>query len=173
MKGNLTRKSVCIFLIYALIAFLAAAVANAAGIVFRQYLRIANEVIITVGFFAVLLIRNIEIPRERKRERVTAKIITVAAVFFVLISIFFQVVMGIDEETVIEKDCEKKIQVERSWIMILERSYYDYKNILWYESNPHYTESYDDGDPNQYIYTDYYNEDGVFTERVFSDEQGG
>ena len=173
MQNSLTRNSVTILLIYALIACLAAAGAHIGSIVFRQYLRIANEVILTAGLIAVLLIWIKEIPRERKRKRVTAKIITVAVAFLILISVFLQVFTGIEQETVIQKDGEKKIEVERTWIMFLERSYYDYKNIFWYEKNPHYTKHYDDGNPSQYIYTDYYNEDGVFTDRVYSDEQGG
>lgn len=72
-----------------------------------------------------------------------------------------------------ERDGEKKVSVERSWIMFLERSYYGYKNIFWYEKNPHCTETYDDGDPNQLVYTDFYDENGNFTERVFTDEQDG
>ena len=78
--------------------------------------------------------------------------------------------MGMDRERVTEKNGEKKIEVERSWILFLERSYYDYKNAFWYEKNPHFTESYDDGDPDQFLYTDYYNENGDFTERVYLDE---
>ena len=69
-----------------------------------------------------------------------------------------------------QRDGEKKIEVERGWIMFLERSYYDYDNIFWYRINPHCTESYDDGSPDQLIYTDFYNEDGVLTERVYSEE---
>lgn len=173
MKYSLTRKTVRILLIYALIICLAAVGAHTGGIVFRQYLRIANKVILTAGLIAVLLIWNTEIPRERKRTRVTARIVTAAVFFLVLIGLLLQVFMGIDRESVVQKDGEKKIEVERSWIMFLERSYYDYKNILWYERDPHYTENYDDGDPGQFLYTDFYNEDGVFTDRVYSDEQGG
>lgn len=173
MKNSLTRKAVRILLIYVLIAGLAAAGAHAGGVVFRQYLRIANETILAAGLVAVLLIWIREIPRERTRMRTAAKIIAAAAIFLLLIGLLLQGFMGIDRETVVRKDGEKKIEVERSWIMFLERSYYDYQNVFWYKKNPHYTETYDDGDPDQYIYTDFYNEDGVFTGRVYSDEQGG
>ena len=152
-----------------LITCLAALGAYAGGITFRQYLRTANEVISIAGLIAVLLIWKREIPKEQKTRRTKAKTITVVVFLLVLIGLFLQVFMGIDKETVIQKDGEKKIEVERSWIMFLERSYYDYENMFWYEKNPHYTESYDDGRADQLIYTDYYNEDGVLTERLYSD----
>ena len=170
MKNSLTRKVIRVLLIYMLIICFAAVGAYAAGITFRQYLRIANEVIIAAGLITVLLIWNKEIPKEQKNKRKKAKIIAVAVILFSVIGLFLQIFAGIDKETVIQKDGEKKIEVERSWVMFLERSYYDYSNIFWYENNPHYTENYDDGSPDQLIYTDYYNEDGVFIDRVYTDE---
>ena len=167
MKKSLTRRAVRVFLVYLLIACLAAAGAHAAGIVFRQYLRAANELIITAGLITVLLIWNREIPKEQKHKRIRGKIITLAAILLILIGLLLQVFMGIEKETVILKDGEKKVAVERSWFMFLERSYYDYHNIFWYPKNPHCTETYDDGDPDQLAYTDYYNSDGVFAERIF------
>ena len=169
MGKSLTCKAIKVYLAYVLIACLAAAGAYAGGIVFRQYLRIGNKLILTVGLLAILLIWNREIPAERKKTRITAKSITVAAVVLVLLGSFLQVFIGIDQESVILKDGEKKIEVECSWILLLERSYYNYENIFWYAKEPHFTEHYDDGSPDQYIYTDYYNEDGVYTGRIFKD----
>ena len=170
MAKSLTRRAIGVYLIYVLAAGLAAAGARVGGVVFRQYLRIANELILTGGLIAVLLIRCGEIPAERKRRRTAARIITAAVILFVLLAVFLQVFMGIDKESVTQRDGGTKIEVERGWIMFLERSYYDYKNILWYAREPHCTESYDDGSPSQFLYTDYYDEDGVFTERVYPDE---
>jgi len=170
MKNRLTRKAIRAFLIYVLIVCLAAAAAYAAGAVFRQYLRIANQLIITAGLIAVLLLWNREIRKEQKHRRKIAKIITVAVILLILMGLSLQMFMGIDRETVVQKDGEKKIEVERSWILFLERSYYDYKNAFWYEKNPHFTETFDDGSPDQFLYTDYYDEHGVFTDRVFPDE---
>lgn len=170
MKNSLYRKAIRVLLLYVLFACLASVGAYAAGINFRQYLRIANELIITAGLITVLLLWNREIPTEQKSRRIKAKIITIAVFILILIGLFLQVFTGIDQEKVIQKDGEKKIEVERSWIMYLERSYYDYKNIFWYEKNPYYTESFDDGRPDQLLYTDFYNEDGDFTNRIYPDE---
>ena len=170
MGNSPPRKAIKILLVYLLITCLAAAGAYAGGVVFRQYLRIANQLILTAGLIAVLVIWNREIPKEQKRKRTIARIITVALTVLFLLGLFLQVFIGIDKETVMLKDGEKKIEVERSWIMFLERSYYDYENIFWYANYPHYTESYDDGSPYRLIYTDYYNEDGNFTDRIYPDE---
>lgn len=62
MKKSRTRTAAVILFAYALAACLAAAGAHIGGVVFRQYLRIANEVILTSGLIAVLLIWNSEIP---------------------------------------------------------------------------------------------------------------
>ena len=88
----------------------------------------------------------------------------------ILVGLLVPICVGAEQETVIEKDGEKKIEVESSWIMFLKRSYFDYENILWYAKNPHYTECFDDGRPDQLVYTDYYNSDGVFTERIYAGE---
>ena len=170
MKRSLTFKASRSFLVYLLIACLAAAGADAAGVVFRQYLRIANQLIITAGLLTVLLLWNIEIRKDQKHRRKIAKIIMVAVILLILMGLPLHVFMGIDQETVVQKDGEKKIEVERSWILSMERSYYDYINVFWYEKNPRFTENFDDGDPEQFIYTDYYNENGDFTDRVFADE---
>ena len=170
MKNSLTRKAIRVFLVYVLTACLAAAGAYVAGVVFRQYLRIMNQLIITVGLITVLLLWSREISEDQKHGRKKGKLITAAVILLMLMGLSLQVFMGIDRETVTEKEGEKKIEVERSWLMFLERSYFDYENAFWYEKNPHFTENYDDGDPDQFLYTDYYNENGDFTERVYPDE---
>ena len=129
-----------------------------------------NQLIITVGLITVLLLWSREISEDQKHGRKKGKLITAAVILLMLMGLSLQVFMGIDRETVTEKEGEKKIEVERSWLMFLERSYFDYENAFWYEKNPHFTENYDDGDPDQFLYTDYYNENGDFTERVYPDE---
>ena len=169
MKHGLTRKAITAFLIYVLVVCITALGAYAAGIVFRQYLRITNECVLIVGLFAVLLIWNKEIPKEQKNNRTKARMITAVVILLNLIGLFLRILTGIDKEMVKQEGGETKIEVERSWILFLERSYYDYKNIFWYTKNPHYTEHYDDGRQDQLIYTDYYNENGDFTDRVYPD----
>ncbi len=172
MKKSLTQKAIGIFLIYVSVACIAAFGAYAGGVVFRQYLRIANQAILIVGFIAVLLIWSKEIPKERKIQRMTVRIIAVIVILLVIFGLFLQMFMGIDKETVVIKDGEKKIEVERSWIMFLERSYYDYKNIFWYTKDPHYIESYDDGSPHQPMYRDFYDENGDLANRIYLEENG-
>ncbi len=169
MKKTLSHKALVIFLVYVLAVFLAAAGAYAKGIVFRQYLKAAAQAILAAGLVAVLFIRMKEIPPDMKRKHAAAKISVIAVIIIILLAFALQIFMGIDKESVIQKDGEKQIEVERSWIMFLERSYYGYKNVFWYEKNPHYTENYDDGDPDQFIYTDFYDENGNFTKRIYTE----
>ena len=169
MKSSLTRKAIGIFLLYALLSGLAAAGAYADGVVFRQPIRIVNQAILCIGLLTVLLIWIKEIPKERKRKRNAAIIVTAAVCLLLVIGVLFQAFLGIDRETIIEKDGVQKIEVEHSWILLLERSYYDAQNVPWYRKNPHFTEHFDDGDPGQYLYTDYYDESGAFTERIYAD----
>ena len=171
MKNPHMRKLTLIYLVFALLTGLVAIGTTAAGIVFRQYVRIIWEVILFTGLIAILLIHTREIPHEQSKKRLLAAILTVIIILFILIAVMLQVLFGIDQESVIEIDGKTQILVERSWFIILERSYYDYINPFWYRKNPHYTESFDDGDPNQLVYIDYYNEDGVLTERIFTEDQ--
>jgi hypothetical protein len=53
--------------------------------------------------------------------------------------------------------------------MYYEVNYYDYANAIWYKAFPRIEENYDDGDPDQWIYTDYYDENGELIERVFAE----
>ena len=75
-----------------------------------------------------------------------------------------------DRESVVTADGEKKIKVENTFIMLYEVSYYEYGGPLWYRQYPCVRETYDDGDPDQLAYTEYYDENGTLTERVFPDE---
>ena len=90
MQSNLTRNPIRVFLVYVLIVCLAAAGAYAAGVVFRQYLRIANQLTITAGLLTVLLLWNREVRKDQKHGRKKAKIVTAAVILLVLMGLSLQ-----------------------------------------------------------------------------------
>ena len=73
-------------------------------------------------------------------------------------------------ETAVDTEEGRKIRIVRQGFMMYEVEYHEYGNILWYGKYPYIRESYDDGDPNQYVYTDYYDENGDLIDRVFAGE---
>ncbi|MBR2739888.1 MAG: hypothetical protein IKD87_04390 [Oscillospiraceae bacterium] len=165
------RKALKAYLVFALLICLLCLSGRLFGIVFRQYLRIAGVSILAFGLIAVLSIMKREVPEENRRGKILLNAAIIILILMISTAAFLQIFLGTDRETVVIRDNVKKIEVERSWIMFLERSYYDYGNALWYRRYPHYTEYYDDGDPDQYLYTDIYDECGNFTERVEDQER--
>ena len=86
-----------------------------------------------------------------------------------VISSFFGFLHFAGEQEYVEFINEKRmIKTESSSFLFYQISYHDYVNPFWYFEFPCIVESYDDGDPDQYVYTDHYDENGVLIERIFA-----
>ena len=167
MRKNCSSLLVKIFLSYLCILLLLSGYAMLNHLVFRQYFRTASGIIVFAGLIYLMILGRNRIPADKKLLRLGASaLIGIIVCLTVLGYLFF----GTDKESVVMIDGQKKIKVESSFIMYYEVSFYDYRNILWYKAYPRIVENYDDGDPGQWIYTDYYDENGVFVERRFKEE---
>ena len=171
MGKRKTGKYITIYLIFIALVCIAALAAYFGNVIFRQHIKLITEFFLIEGLLAVLLTWYKEVPEESAKLRLIAKIVLIATVVLVTIGILLQVFMGIPRETVTETSEGKKVKVESSWIMYYEAAYHDYGNFLWYRRYPYYVETYDDGDPGQYLYTDYYDENGDYADRVYAEGQ--
>ncbi|MBR2801572.1 MAG: hypothetical protein IKE21_03105 [Erysipelotrichaceae bacterium] len=163
-----SRKAFRIYLVFLLGCLLAALAGHAAGIVFRQYLRIMAVLLVGGGLFFVSLVKIRELPAQQKGKRAAATVLL--CIFCLLLGFGLFITLGSEKERTVERDGRKMIETESGFLLFLERSYYDYGNLFWYRKDPHYTISYDDGDPSQPVYTDYFNENGELSERIFVQE---
>ena len=161
------NKAVKVYIIYICIMLLVSGYARLNGIIFRQYLRYVNEVIVIIGLVYLLIRLKRLIPKEKKFIRLAVSLL---AVIIAVVAVMGICVFETDRETVVTVEGEKKIRVESSFFMYYEVTYYDYGNIFSYRAYPSIEENYDDGDPGQWIYTDYYDENGTLVERVFKEE---
>ncbi len=166
-KRNAVTKG---YLIYIGLLLLAAIAAGAQHRAFRQPVLRAAEIIAVVWSFVVLFSAQKRIPEGKKKWRSAAKLLLVLLAVLTTLLIFLQFFVFSDRESVVTADGEKKIKVENTFIMLYEVSYYDYGGPFWYRRYPCVRETYDDGDPDQLAYTEYYDEDGTLTERVYPNE---
>ena len=166
-KRNAVTKG---YLIYIGLLLLAAIAAGAQHRVFRQPVLRAAEIITAVWSFLVLFFAQDRILEGKKKWRSAAKLLLVLLAVLTTVLIFLQFFVFSDRESVVTADGEKKIKVENTFIMLYEVSYYDYGGPFWYRRYPCVRETYDDGNPDQLAYTEYYDENGTLTERVFPDE---
>ncbi len=164
MKKLLADKFTKIFFIYICVLLLLIVYATFRQFIFRKYFRVINEVIIYVGIACILIRRAKRFSEKGKAYFSSILIIVIACMAFGARLLF-----DTDKESVVFLKEEKKIRVESSFIMYYEVNYYDYANAIWYKAFPRIEENYDDGDPDQWIYTDYYDENGELIERVFAE----
>ena len=166
MKKKRFRILPAVFLFCIVFPLLLRGCARMNCLILRQYVRIAGEIMMAAGltYFAFRLIQKI--PREKKTARALLAVLAVTVLWLgAAVRFFFET----DRESVVVTDGEKKIRVESAFFLFYGESYYEYGGPVWYRAYPRVQVSYDDGDPDQWIYTDYYDENGTLTERVFPD----
>ena len=166
-KQNVAAKGYLIFLGMLL---LAAVAAGAWHLVFRQPVLRTAEITTVIWSFVVLFQAQKRIPAEKKNWRRASKAVLVLLAVLSSVLMLLQLFVFSDKESVVTADGEKKIKVENAFIMLYEVSYYEYGGPLWYRQYPCVRETYDDGNPDQLAYTEYYDEDGTLTERVYPGE---
>ena len=133
-------------------------------LIFRKYLRILNGVLMIAGL-GYFLFRGRERFKEKKKRILITALIGIF-LCFLLLCLFLR---ETDKETAVTVDGEKKIRRESSFIMYYQETYYDYQNPFWYHQYPCIEVHYDDGDPDQWIYTDHYDETGTLVRREFAE----
>ena len=153
-----------------MLACILSAAAYLSNTVFRQYIRYMNAGVLILGLIAVLIIWHRDISPDDRRKRIAARVLLILVIFLGVIGVLLQVLLGTDMETAVDTEEGRKIRIVRQGFMMYEVEYHEYGNILWYGKYPYIRESYDDGDPNQYVYTDYYDENGDLIGRVFAGE---
>ena len=165
-------RTVCVIFLFACVGLtaLAAGFASAKHLIFRQYLRTAGKLVVDAALtYALIQLKN-RIPKEKRAARVSAAVLIGIAFCLTLTA---QFLFETDRESVAVIDGQLKIKVERSFFLLYDVTYYEYENAFWYKAFPRAEENYDDGDPDDWIYTDYYDETGAFAGRVWVEEQDG
>ena len=156
-----------IIMVYLIGLILLSVYAGMHQLIFRQYIRIISGILAIAGltYLGFQAVNSLPAGRKKTRGLLSAGIVLLAGAVLAL-----GVLTEADRESVTVLDGQKKIRRESSFIMFYEVTYYDYGNLLWYRAYPCIRESYDDGDPGQWVYTDYYDEDGKLIERVNKEE---
>ena len=140
--------------------------ARANGLILRQYIRIAGEIITAAGIMYFVFRLIMRIPREKKAPRA---LLSVLAVTVLCLNAAAGLFFNGDRESVVTENGRKRIRVESGFFLFYEETYYDYAGPVWYPAYPRVRLSYDDGAPDQWICTDYYDENGALAKRVFAD----
>ncbi len=164
MKKLLSDKIIRIYFVYICLLLLLIVYATVNQLIFRKYFRLINEVIIFIGVTYILIRRAERSSEEGRQYFGSILIILIACMAFGV-----RILSDTDKESVVLSEGERKIRAERSFFMYFEVDYYKYRNAICYKAYPCIEESYDDGDPDQWIYTDYYDEKGTLIERVFAE----
>ena len=156
-----------IIMVYLVGLILVTVYASMYQLIFQQYIRITGGILAIAGltYLGFQAVNRLPAGRKKTRGLLSAGIVLLAGAVLAL-----GVLAEADRESVTVLDGQKKIRRESSFIMFYEVTYYDFGNLLWYRAYPCIRESYDDGDPEQWVYTDYYDEDGKLIERVYKVE---
>jgi len=139
-------------------------------LIFRKYIRILLKLTFTAGFLVFLIQMIQKIPENRRGLRV------LSCLFTAVLAVFSAGMLGLsetDSESVVMLEGEKKIRTTSSFILYYEESYYDYGNAFFYRAFPCIRKSFDDGAKDQWIYTDFYDETGVFKDRIYAEDPVG
>ena len=143
---------------------------RAGGLVLRQRFAWLLAAVAIAGLFVMLALwRAQRRAAGRKTQAVTALLI--AAALATCLAVPAHLLLFADRESVAVVDGQRKIKVETEFFILYDVTYHDYVNPFWYRQFPCVQESYDDGDPDDLVYTDYYDAAGTLTKRVFADEE--
>ena len=167
MKPKHTKILPKIIMVYLVGLILVTVYASMYQLIFRQYIRITGGILAIAGLMYLGLQAVNRLPEGRRKTRT---LLSIGVVLLAGAALALGILTETDRETVTIREGQKKIRRESSFIMFYEVTYYDYGNLLWYRAYPCIRESYDDGDPGQWVYTDYYDEDGKLIERVNKEE---
>ena len=156
-----------IIMVYLVGLILVTVYASMYQLIFQQYIRITGGILAIAGltYLGFQAVNRLPAGRKKTRGLLSAGIVLLAGAVLAL-----GVLAEADRESVTVLDGQKKIRRESSFIMFYEVTYYDFGNLLWYRAYPCIRESYDDGDPGQWIYTGYYDEEGNLIDRIYKEE---
>ena len=167
MKSSILNRIEKGFLIYFILLILTSIYTHITHIIFRRSLKILNFIIILAGVLFLLFSVSNRISSKQKPLKIFIRILMIV---ILTVSSFFGFLHFAGEQEYVEFINKKKmIKTESSSFLFYQISYHDYENPFWYFEFPCVVESYDDGDPDQYVYTDHYDENGVLIERIFAE----
>lgn len=166
-RSNILIKAILIYLCFLLLVF---GFGKLNHLIFRQTFRQISGLLALAGLTYLMFRAKNRIPAKKKAARLVVSVVSVLIVIAVCFVLAAHAFFETDRESTVIRNGQKKIKVESSFILYYEVAYYDYGTRFWYKAYPCIRESYDDGDPDQWIYTDYYDETGALVARVFADE---
>ena len=150
----------CLIVILVLSAY-----AASQHLIFRQPVRIASRILVIICLAYPAFRAVSRIPQEKKPIR---SLLFTGIVLLAGVMLAAGLLSG-ERESVEVIAGTRKIRCVNSSFMLYEVTYYDDGGPLWYRAYPCVRESYDDGDPEQWVYTDYYDEEGNLIERKFKE----
>ena len=175
MKKDALSRLTFAYLVCFCIAFLACADLKANGLILRQRVFFGGEAILAAGLLLLLVLwRRRTPPSETGKRRALAALLALTVILGGA-ALALQALFGAHTETVEVIDGQKTVRVERDYLMSFDVTHYPYVNPLCCRAFPRIVEQYDDG-YDQFLYTDYYDETGALTRRVWADgtvEQAG
>ena len=169
---NGVRIGMAVCLAGLLLLLAAVGIVKACGLNFRQHFRWTVEILMGADLICLIFLARKRI-EQKKKARIVTGVLAGLLTGIVCCAVGMGIFLDTDRESAVTAGGRKKLKVESSFLMSYEVAYYDYGNAFWYRAFPCVRESYDDGNPDDLVYTDYYDEDGALAERVFPEGKEG
>lgn len=162
------NKSICIIfkssflytIIFAAFYFISQTILYNYGLIYLKWFQYVSFSIMALG----IIIGTIQLIIGTNKEYAVRKTIyiflLIVEIIIVLGSVFF-VVIFVDKESVVLKNNNTMVEESHSFLFSNWKIYYDYENIFVRKNVVRIYEAHDDS-LGEYLYTDYYDENGVF-----------
>lgn len=159
-KNIIFRSSFFYTIVFAVLFFISQSVLSNYGLIYLKWFQYFSFSIIALGTI-IGTIQLIKRTSKQNTVRVTVYISLLIIEILIVLGLIFFITMFVDKESIVVKNNDTMVEESHSFLLSNWKNYYDYENIFVRKNVIRIYEAYDDS-LGEYLYTNYYDENGIF-----------